>query len=117
MRKKYLRRVMLLGAIFAIMLILFCSCKKVMFEEVKADFEITNSPPIMKTPTYFVNKSDFATKWEWDFGDGYISNKRNPVHWYDTCGRYTVTLKAWNKKQEDIIVKDILVFLNQWEEE
>lgn len=97
-------------------MLIFTSCKKVMFEEVKADFHIAETPVVMKTPTYFVNTSDFATKYEWDFGDGYISNKRNPVHYYDTTGFYTVSLKAWNKKQEDIAVKEILVFKNQWEQ-
>ena len=32
--------------------------------------------------------------WEWDFGDGVISNLQNPVHWYSAPGTYMVTLEV-----------------------
>jgi gliding motility-associated-like protein len=43
----------------------------------------------------FINNSssDF-TSWEWDFGDGNTSTDREPVHVYDTPGRYRVRLIA-----------------------
>lgn len=33
-------------------------------------------------------------KWEWDFGDGNISEDRNPTHTYSEIGDYSVTLKV-----------------------
>ena len=32
--------------------------------------------------------------WKWDFGDGFISHERNPVHAYAEEGTYTVVLKV-----------------------
>ncbi len=36
------------------------------------------------------------TNWDWDFGDGALSNAQNPFHIYTTAGNYTVTLKVTN---------------------
>ena len=38
------------------------------------------------------------TTWEWDFGDGTLSNLQNPSHTYITSGNFTVTLKVTNDK-------------------
>jgi len=32
------------------------------------------------------------THWHWDFGDGYVSEERNPTHEYEESGPYSVTL-------------------------
>ncbi len=42
----------------------------------------------------FTNYSDGGTSFIWDFGDGYSSTDRNPVHTFDDPGVYTVTLTA-----------------------
>lgn len=36
------------------------------------------------------------TDWEWDFGDGSVSNIQNPVHEYAQSGEYLVCLKVEN---------------------
>lgn len=36
------------------------------------------------------------TGWEWDFGDGTISNEQNPVHSYTLAGNFRVILKVTN---------------------
>ncbi|NER19022.1 immunoglobulin-like domain-containing protein, partial [Spongiivirga citrea] len=43
----------------------------------------------------FINISEKATKYEWDFGDGTSSTEINPIKTYET-GTYTITLKAMN---------------------
>jgi len=42
----------------------------------------------------FQNQSSHADFFEWDFGDGYVSDEVNPVHTYAVPGTYEVTLTA-----------------------
>lgn len=44
-----------------------------------------------------VNKSAGGSKCYWDFGDGSYSTKRNPKHYYQKSGNYTVTLSVKSK--------------------
>lgn len=34
--------------------------------------------------------------WNWNFGDGYTSSERNPIHIYTNTGTYTVSLQVFN---------------------
>jgi gliding motility-associated-like protein len=36
------------------------------------------------------------TGWQWDFGDGFSSDKRNPKYAYSDTGTFTVSLKVFN---------------------
>lgn len=40
--------------------------------------------------------SGTITNWEWDFGDGAISNEQSPVHTYTLAGNFRVILKVTN---------------------
>lgn len=40
----------------------------------------------------FVNRSQNATSYAWDFGDGETSTEQNPEHTYAEAGAYVVTL-------------------------
>ena len=42
----------------------------------------------------FVNQSQWATTYLWDFGDGYVSTKENPTHFYYDVGTFTIRLQA-----------------------
>jgi PKD repeat protein len=48
--------------------------------------------------------------WDWDFGDGSISDEQNPVHQYESPGEYEVELTisrpgCWNATRNFIVVK------------
>lgn len=45
----------------------------------------------------FMDSSQNATGWKWDFGDGYTSTEQNPKHYYIKAGNYTVNLTASNR--------------------
>lgn len=45
----------------------------------------------------FFNQSVFATKFEWDFGDGNTSTEEYPKHKYEEVGEFFVSLKASNE--------------------
>ncbi|MCB0670141.1 MAG: peptidylprolyl isomerase, partial [Saprospiraceae bacterium] len=47
----------------------------------------------------FVNQSEKAVDFLWDFGDGQTSDDINPTHRYVQSGQYTVTLSAINGKK------------------
>ena len=41
----------------------------------------------------FIDQSVNANQWDWDFGDGFQSTLRNPIHTYQSSGDFTVTLQ------------------------
>ncbi|HCK21158.1 MAG TPA: hypothetical protein DHW15_03055 [Bacteroidetes bacterium] len=45
----------------------------------------------------FVDMSDSATEWFWDFGDGNNSTEANPTHTFATSGSYEVCLTITNE--------------------
>ncbi len=45
----------------------------------------------------FTDMSQYATKWNWDFGDGSTSTEQNPTYIYSATGTYTVSLTAINE--------------------
>jgi len=51
------------------------------------------STPYKRT---FLNFSIGATRWQWDFGDGTLSNEFSPLHIFPRPGIYNVTLFTWN---------------------
>ncbi len=75
-----------------------------------AQFSVDNIEPEVGQAVNFNNESDNAVAFEWDFGDGFISNDPNPVHYYDGTGTFQVVLKAWNRNDvEDQATIDINV--------
>ncbi|OFY62504.1 MAG: hypothetical protein A3H98_13135 [Bacteroidetes bacterium RIFCSPLOWO2_02_FULL_36_8] len=45
---------------------------------------------------HFINESEGAISWNWNFGDGASSSEKNPQHTYLYPGNYTVSLIAKN---------------------
>ena len=63
----------------------------------KALFSWAPVPPQENVPVTFTNLSSAdAVRFLWNFGDGESSTVRNPVHQYNTTGRYTAELIAYN---------------------
>ncbi|MDD5048320.1 MAG: PKD domain-containing protein, partial [Methanoregulaceae archaeon] len=50
------------------------------------------------------------TSWNWDFGDGEISTLQNPVHTFDTKGRYTIRLTVQNPTGQSTTAKRLYVY-------
>lgn len=76
----------------ALSLILF-SCEK----SPVASFSTDTDQPEVGRPVEFNNNSNNADRFEWDFGDGYMSNESNPVHTFTATGSYEVTLTITSK--------------------
>ncbi len=75
--------------------------------EVKlADFSAT---PLKGKIPLTVSFSDLSinnpTSWEWDFGDGNISNEQSPTHTYNEMGAYDVSLTTSNDSETDTEIK------------
>jgi len=62
-----------------------------------AKFAVDTTAPVVGQDVYFTNESDNATRFEWDFGDGYISSEPDPVHYYTASGSYEAELTAFSK--------------------
>lgn len=62
-----------------------------------AHFYTDTSEPEVGQTVVFYNDSHNANRFEWDFGDGYISNERSPDHIFNSTGPVTVKLKAISK--------------------
>lgn len=73
--------------------ITFLSCNKIP----EARFSIFPEEPSVGQEILFENGSANARSYEWDFGDGYISNVANPIHSYDVTGVFDVYLTAYSK--------------------
>jgi hypothetical protein len=59
-----------------------------------AKFHVEEDTLCLPGEAVFVNESEHATMYEWDFGDGTTSTDENPIHVYGVVGSYTVRLIA-----------------------
>ena len=62
----------------------------------EAYFSATPGDPAVGEEVFFDNRSHNSDRFEWDFGDGYISDAVNPSHIYTASGSFEVILKAWS---------------------
>jgi PKD repeat protein len=52
--------------------------------------------PVLLDVSFYDQSSQDPTGWYWDFGDGYFSSLRNPIHTYSLVGKHTITLTVSN---------------------
>jgi gliding motility-associated-like protein len=70
----------------------------VVYPNAQAAFTVTpNEISIPSQPVYYLNLSENATTYTWDFGDDTYSNEVSPIHYYTAEGLYTITLIANNQ--------------------
>lgn len=60
----------------------------------RACFSVSTESGKVGESLEFINCSEFATHYSWSFGDGGISDEKNPTHVYDKDGVYEVILFA-----------------------
>jgi len=70
-----------------------------------AQFEITNNDPTIS----FINTSEKADTYLWNFGDGETSVEDNPIHKYLEDGDYEVSLIAYNEYSSDTMKLVIVI--------
>lgn len=85
-----MKKLIYLSLVFPLFLF---SCKSIP----EAHFHTDTVTPEVGKDVFFTNDSHNASRFEWDFGDGYISNDENPVHYYTGTGPFEVTLTAISK--------------------
>jgi PKD repeat protein len=59
----------------------------------------------------YINMSVCYTSCKWLFGDGKSSTEINPIHYYDSTGRYKVTLIAYGLTRTDTISDSVNVYI------
>ena len=73
-----------------------------------AQFETAQTPYKAQSEITFSNKSENATSYLWDFGDGNTSTDKEPKHTYEQEGSYTVTLIAKDAKDKESIITTVV---------
>jgi gliding motility-associated-like protein len=70
------------------------------YDKPVANFSLIDSSGCAPFTTQFTDLSNTNNgsiiAWEWDFGDGNVSDLQNPTNTYLSAGNYSVTLKATN---------------------
>ncbi|MGI8892832.1 MAG: PKD domain-containing protein [Bacteroidia bacterium] len=72
-----------------------------------ANFDFTNC----KAPctVNFINISQNATSYNWNFGDGTTSTETNPKHFYENAGTYNVKLEAAGEGGNHTREKEVVI--------
>jgi serine protease AprX len=70
-----------------------------------ANFSSNVAEGFVPLSVQFIDHSQSATGWNWNFGDKTSSTEQNPIHTYTTAGSYTVTLIASNGAGKDTKTK------------
>jgi len=74
-----------------------------------ADFSTSILSGYAPLSVQFTDKSESATLWNWDFGDGTTATEQNPAHTYSATGTYTVTLTVSSAKGTHSKIATIIV--------
>jgi hypothetical protein len=73
-----------------------------------ADFSFSSPTRVGEIIT-FVNLSENADEYLWDFGDGFTSTQSDPSHAFEKPGSYTVSLEAFGEKESSYANKELQI--------
>jgi len=80
------------------------------FSELSGNASFTTSDINSGCATQFIDTSEGTpTAWSWNFGDGYTSTKKNPIHRYAENGTYSVTLTVTTALGSDSVTQSVVV--------
>lgn len=96
-------------SLFALIFFTFLmdSCKKA--EPVVAEFSTDLTEIFVGDIVQFINTSENASFYQWDFGDGQFSFLESPTHVYDDPGTFKVTLVSIGGDESSTATRDIVV--------
>ena len=60
----------------------------------------------------FIDLSENATDWFWDFGDEQFSTEQNPTHEYSDTGSFTVILITLNNGCSDTLIVEDMIYVS-----
>jgi PKD repeat protein len=93
---------------FLLLPVILVSCEKTPY----AGFHIDTVNPEVGQEVFFINDSQNSNSFEWDFGDGFISNEINPSHVYMATGTFEVKLTSYSDNgYEDVASMTIRVLV------
>lgn len=73
---------------------------------------VDNDTVICPGELEFVDLSEFATDWFWDFGDETTSTEQNPTHEYQDTGYFDITLITLNNGCSDTLVVENMIYVS-----
>ncbi|MEO6930789.1 MAG: PKD domain-containing protein, partial [Chitinophagaceae bacterium] len=78
-----------------------------------AAFSVNNKEGCLPLQVSFKDESSGSPKfWNWDFGNGQLSNQQNPAPVYYTAGKYTIKLVVRNADGTNGITKEDYITVN-----
>lgn len=77
--------------------------------DVNAAFTPSQTNICIGQAVQFTDNTNFATSWNWSFGDGGTSTQQNPTYTYNTGGNYTVTLTVGYNGCSDVTTSAVTV--------
>lgn len=106
-----MKRILQVLSALLIAAILFSSCDTTTpdYPDPRACFIVDGDTFSVDQPVYFNNCSDNAEYYDWEFGDGYVSNEKHPTHSYTEPGSYQVRLNARGYGSTDTETKIITI--------
>ncbi|MBU8893604.1 MAG: hypothetical protein KOO66_12570 [Bacteroidales bacterium] len=75
-----------------------------------ACFEISTVEATIGDTISFINCSEDANAYIWNFGDGNNSFEENPINIYKNVGEFTISLIAINKEKTDTALRTIEIY-------
>ena len=99
---------LLFSQILIISVFFLSNCSKE--EELSVSFTMDKTNAEVGETITFTNTSQYATSYEWDFGDGNSSTEENPTHSYSSTGVFSITLTANGEGGSGTAAKSVTIW-------